>query len=263
MVAEVMARFLYFFLALILVGTGLGVAFYFSQQESPVTAMAWQRFESPEEFAGAVSSQLKNILDSSPVLLLGVLPEDAQGLRFVEAFLESLRGSPSEYQVVVVEPGLGPEGFYSDAVSVSLVNESGRLVEGLRNAQGQELRTVVIAPAEAASQLGEDSPARRLAVSLQRPVMSLIISPLPSRREEEKSFPLHCRTESQDRSGLGSLGCVVIQQARSHYRDRKDPSRYEGRLDQIGEHDYLALLQAPLLKAPPVEGAAPLNNLTK
>lgn len=243
-----MKRFLYFLSVVVVLGVGLAIVLYYGDQPSPIPRMELSRFQDPESFAKTLAEKLHGELKNSPVLLLGITPESPEELEVAEKFLASLKDPDLRYDVVVVEPGLGPEGFFPDAVSVSLVREIDRLVEGIRNARSRNLRAVVIAPSELTSQLGFENAPKKLEAESQMEVMSLSLVPLPRNRSEEKIFPFGCRTESHDRSGMGSIGCVALQLARGTYKMEKDPARFMGQLDQIGDRDFLALFQPPLMK---------------
>lgn len=243
-----MKRFLYFFSVVLILGAGLAVVLYYGDQQSPIPRMELSRFQDPESFAKTLAEKLHGELKNSPVLFLGLMAENTEQLEVAEEFLKNLKDPELRYDVVTVEPGLGPEGFFPDAVNVSLVRERDRLAEGIKNARAQNLRIVVIGPSEITSQLGPETVARKLKDEHRIEVTSLSLAPFPWTRAEERLFPLSCRTENHDRSGMGSMGCVALQLARANYKTEKDPSRFMGQLDQVGARDFLALFHPPLLK---------------
>jgi hypothetical protein len=58
-------------------------------------------------------------------------------------------------------------------------------------------------------------------------------------------MPIKCVMGSNDRDGIGAMGCMAEQKARLVYRKKSKPGFYEGLMDQVGERDYLVLFNAP------------------
>lgn len=212
----------------------------------PVSVIEMERYTSVEEYTQSVFQTLQEEMKNSPVLFIGVMPESSEGFEFVEHLLKRLHQNQWGPDVVVVDKDFGPEGFLPDATSVSVTREKFRLVEGLRNARKMNLRAMVVMPAPITPPWVAGSLTEDLRNSLGVEIMTLAISSFPRERDEEKQFPLACRTETHDRRGMGSLGCFVLSAARGLYRENLDPFRFYGSLDQMGEgNDFIGLLSSP------------------
>lgn len=246
-----MKTFLYALGVAIVMGSGLWVVAYYGDQTQPREVIPLQVSESLEAYAQALAEKLEQPLRGSSVLLLGVMTEQSEGFEITEALIPALAAKGIEYEVTVVEQGLGPEGFLPEAANVSLQKESRRLAEGLKNAQAQGLRTLIVVPAAMANPWEAGSPAARLREELRVDYVSLALAPIPLRREDEKNYSLPCRTETHDRRGMGSLGCVTLTKARGYYKEALQRDVIQTGLDVLNEKDYVGVYATPAVKEAP------------
>lgn len=245
-----MKRILYFIVLVFILSAGLGVVLYYGNQTSPVSRIAIETYPNIDAFTDQVVSNLRAELKTSSVLVLGVMPEDLEGFEFAERLKALVEKTELDYQVVVIETGLGPEGFFPNAVSVSLANEKARLAEGIKNAQSKSLRTLVIAPSTLTTQLGIENHLKKFQQDHGLEVMSLTVAPLMAANSGEKTSPLPCKTEHHDRSGIGSLGCAIQQISREHDKFPMSSEQYTAVFVQLGASDFLALIHRPQGRRP-------------
>lgn len=223
---------------------GLVTVLYFGLQPRSVPKINLSSFSTPEEAGQAVGKRLWLELKDAPVLLLGVWPNHPEDIEVVRGLLNSLTEPGQGYDVVVVEPQLPGVDVFVGAQSISLRDEAARFVEGVKNARAQGKRVVAIVPSMFSSRLIAEGPADRLKKEFELDFVSLSIAPFPFSRDEEGTFEVQCMTGG-DQTGFGALGCAVIQKARQNYRKKKDPTRYQGLMDLVGNQDYLLLLSPP------------------
>ena len=76
----------------------------------------------------------------------------------------------------------------------------------------------------------------------EQPIMSLIFSNFPRRREDESNLEIPCNTGPKDSEQTGSLGCLILQSSRVLYRKHLKAGTWVGLLNQVGGSDYVFLI---------------------
>lgn len=238
-------KLVYFLSMTALVGTALGTVVYFGLSPKSVPKINLSHFDTPAAAGEAVGQRLWLELKAAPVLLFGVWPDKKEDVEAVAGFLAHFKGPDLKYDVVFVEPNLPFRELLPNAQEVSLRDQLDRVVEVAKAASAQGQRVIAVVPSMFSSRLLTDGPAARLKAALgETPFVAISTSPFPYTRDEEKEFPLRCDA-GNDPTGYGQLTCAVIQKSRVTYRKKKDPSKYNGSLDLVGENDYLFLFSAP------------------
>jgi len=194
----------------------------------------------------AIILRLNQEIKGAPLLMLGVMPGRKMDLEVWKAFLEQSQMPELKYQALIVDPGLPfVKEMFPSAVTLDIKNELDRFIEGAKNARAQGLRMAVIVPSVYASQRLLGNPADRIRKESDLAPMSFSIMGFPRTPEQEANMEIKCVMGSNDRDGIGAMGCMAEKKARLIYRKKSKPGFYEGLMDLVGERDYLVLFNAP------------------
>lgn len=194
----------------------------------------------------AIILRLNQEIKGAPLLMLGVTPGRKMDLEVWKAFLEQSQIPELQYQALIVDPELPfASEMFPSAVKLDIKADVARFIEGAKKAREQGLRMAVIVPSIYASQRLQGNPADRIRKESDLTPMSFSIMGFPRSTEQEAAMPIKCVMGSNDRDGIGAMGCMAEQKARLVYRKKSKPGFYEGMMDQVGERDYLVLFNAP------------------
>ncbi len=194
----------------------------------------------------AIILRLNQEIKGAPLLMLGVTPGRKMDLEVWKAFLEQSQIPELQYQALIIDPELPfASEMFPSAVKLDIKADVARFIEGAKKAREQGLRMAVIVPSIYASQRLQSNPADKIRKESDLAPMSFSIMGFPRSPEQEADMPIQCVMGSNDRDGIGAMGCMAEQKARLAYRKKSKPGFYEGMMDQVGERDYLVLFNAP------------------
>jgi hypothetical protein len=239
-------KYLYGIIAAVVLLTGVGFSVYFGIQPKSIPKITYSHFSEPAKMSDAIILRLNQEIKGAPLLLLGVMPGRKMDLEVWKAFLEQSQIPEIQYQALVVDPELPfAAEMFPSAVKIDIRTDLERLIEGAKKAREQGLRMAVIVPSVYASQRLQNNPADRIRKETDLAPMSFSIMGFPRSPEQEANMDIKCVMGSNDRDGVGAMGCMAEQKARLVYRKKSKPGFYEGLMDQVGERDYLVLFNAP------------------
>lgn len=251
-----MKKIYWIFTALVFV-SGLGASLYFGLKPRPVPKIKLSYLVSPEEMGHAIIQRLRLEVQNQEVLFFGIDPEVPSHRGVLNGFLESIRGTPLEYQTLVVESelpnveeviqifrknvGLSKEGEVKSRTftKMEIKSELPRLVEGLQKRNATE-RVLIIAPSIYATHTLPGNPMDILRQHYHLNLVSFTLANFPLSRDQEPTQNPPCVTDD-DKTGTGPFGCLIQNQARLGYRKAKKEGKYTGQMDQVGQFEYLVL----------------------
>lgn len=236
-------KYLYWICAIAVLVLGI----YFSMSVSVIpktqTKIKFSQVSIPEDLGKVVFEQLRTEVMESPVVFLGVTPNQIEDMELLRGFFEANQEAGSKYDLIVVEPMLPYVELFDSNMRIDIKEEMGRFVEGVRKARSEGLRVAVIVPNVYSSQLLQKNPVKRLEMEYKIQVMSLSVAKFPVTREQEESFEPRCVIEEgKDFAGTGPLGCMIQNIARRTYRLNFEDNKFSGLMEQTGPRDYLILL---------------------
>lgn len=235
-------KYVYWLAAALLIGGGLYISTQLQLQPPSTPIMPFSEFSQPEEWGQAVAKKLRPQLDETHLVFLGVTPNQVEDMEFWKGFLAELSATGLKYDLIIAEPFLAHVDLLQPNVKMDLKMESSRFVEGVKEALGQNLRTIVVVPTIYSSQLLIGNPASRLNAEHQLDFISLSLSKFPLTAEQDAVFePLCVGEKGLDNAGTGKLGCSIRQLARRLLRKKLSPEKYSGLVEQVGDKDYLIL----------------------
>ena len=191
-----------------------------------------------------VLKELPLEIRESPVIFLGVTPNQIEDLELWRGFLEVNQGVGLMYDVLLMEPMLPYIEIFNVGMRIDMKDEMARLAEGIKKARLANLRVAVIVPTIYSTHLLKNNPYNRLKEQYQIEGMSISIAKFPVTKEQEQSFEPRCIVEganARDSSGTGALGCAILNGARKTYNEKIDDGKYSGLMEQTGARDYLIL----------------------
>lgn len=239
-------KYLYGILAAVVLLCGIGFSVYFGIQPKSIPKITYSHFSEPAKMSDAIILRLNQEIKGAPLLMLGVTPGRKMDLEVWKAFLEQSQIPELQYQALIVDPELPfASEMFPSAVKLDIKADVARFIEGAKKAREQGLRMAVIVPSIYASQRLQGNPADRIRKESDLTPMSFSIMGFPRSTEQEAAMPIKCVMGSNDRDGIGAMGCMAEQKARLVYRKKSKPGFYEGMMDQVGERDYLVLFNAP------------------
>lgn len=236
-------KYLYWVGAVAVVALGVYFSMNFQIQERSIPKIKFSQVDIPEKLGKGVYERLRMEIKNSPVVLLGVTPNQIEDLELWRGFLEANQQQGSKYDVIVVDPQLPFVELFASNMRLDIQNEMDRFVEGIKNAQAQGLRVAAIVPYIYSSQLVKKGPALRLKEEHKIDVTSFSVMKFPVTREQEEGFLPLCELDAgRDLAGTGHLGCMVREIARKTYRKKFEENKYSGMMEQSGAKDYIILL---------------------
>lgn len=239
-------KYLYGIIAAVVLLTGIGFSVYFGVQPKSIPKITYSHFNEPAKMSDAIILRLNQEIKGAPLLMLGVMPGRKMDLEVWKAFLEQSQMPELKYQALVVDPELPfAAEMFPSATKLDIKTDLARFIEGAKNARAQGLRMAVIVPSIYASQRLQENPAAKIRKETDLAPMSFSIMGFPRSPEQEATMDIKCVMGSNDRDGIGAMGCMAEQKARLVYRKKSKPGFYEGLVDQVGERDYLVLFNAP------------------
>lgn len=240
-----MNKYIYWISAAAVAALGLVLAMNISIRPETLAKVEFTQVSTPEEMGKLVFEKLRLEVKGSPVLLLGVTPNQIEDLEMWRGFLEANQEPGSKYDVIVVEPMLPYVEIFDPAMRIEMKEEMNRFVEGIKNARAQNLRVVAIVPNIYASQLIQMNPVHRLQQEHKINVMSLSAAKFPVTKEQEAAFEPRCVVKGAndpDPSGTGVFGCAIQNVARKTYRQKFEEGKFSAMMEQTSATDYLVLL---------------------
>lgn len=236
-------KYLYWVGAIAVIALGVFFSMNFQIQERSIPKIKFSQVDLPEKLGQGVYERLRMEIKASPIVLLGVTPNQIEDLELWRGFMESNQEQGSKYDVIVVDPRLPFVELFASNMRLDIQSEMDRFVEGVKSAQAQGLRVAAIVPYIYSSQLVKKGPANRLREEYKLDVTSFSVMKFPVTREQEETFDPHCELDAgRDLAGTGHLGCMVIEVARKTYRKKFTENKYSGLMEQTGAKDYIVLL---------------------
>ncbi len=236
-----MGKYIYWTFVFIVMGLGLYLVTASSLVPRDETKLVWTEVSQPEEFGVLVFQKTRQEVQDSPLLFLGVTPNQVQDLQVWKSFLQANQATDSKYDLVMVDPRLPYIEMLPVQMKIDVKDDMDRFVAGIRKAQVLKKRVVVIVPTIYSSQLLPGNPVNRLRQEFSLNFTSFSITPFPMTSEQEKIFEPRCSVDHEDSGGTGPLGCEIRSKARHFYAKKRESGKYAGTMDQIGPADDLIL----------------------
>lgn len=221
-------------------------------------------FASPAIATNAVAMRLREEFRKTPIWLWGINPQDPFHAQVVASFfavkddwavpfdelwldeeIEALMNQ--EFKRIAEQESTGL--LSSDRKLPNLPMQSTiqfkqkieDLAASLQEKQDAGKRVLVLTVTPYAATFLEQGPAWALARNLSLQFQTLVFADLPRRRELEAKMTFPCVLSHSDRTGIGDLGCRIVQRARLLYRKKMSPGSRVGVLDQYSKFDFLFL----------------------
>ncbi|MFP5520050.1 MAG: hypothetical protein ACLGGX_09115 [Bdellovibrionia bacterium] len=234
---------IYTWFLLALVVGGLALSFYLGNQHFDTVVIDVLEVEHPESFA----DQAFETLNSQPeglasVLFLGVEPGQVEDLEVWRRFVGNINKLDPENPVyVMAEAQLPFVDLVSAQMLVNLKEERQKVATILQKVVAEKQRAVVIAPNIYTSQLLEKGPAKLYIQEHQLQFTSLSIVKFPITPGQAEVFDPPCNVDQADIRGTGALGCAIRKKSQSLWKYKVKPNHYLGRIEKVGESDFLIL----------------------
>ena len=225
----------------ILVLVGLTVSIYFSLQPRPIPKIKYSAFSQPQDISRAIVDRLRLEIKQSPLVFLGLNPENPEHYQVWQSFLDDLKKENIGFDVVVVDPHLPYKKMLTYIEEIDINLESERFYQGILTAQKKQKRIAVILPTVYSTYLIEQTPVSRLLRDHQIHGLSFSMSSFPTSATAELQFAYPCVPEQEDRLGTRNLGCMIIGKAKTTYRKKLPEGKRAGLVDQVGQNEYLVL----------------------
>lgn len=236
-------KYLYWIGAVTILGLGLYFAMSFKVHPPTQVAIKFAQYPVPEDFGRNIFLKLKDDIKASPIVLLGVTPNQIEDMELWRGFFEANQEPGLKYDMIVVEPMLPYVELFDATMQIDLKEEMTRFIEGIQKARAEGLRVAVIVPHIYSTQLLKRNPASRLLTEYKMDILSLTATKFPATRDQEQAFePVCVFEESKDFAGTGALGCAIQNAARQTYRLPLQEGQFSGLMEQTGPKDYLILL---------------------
>lgn len=225
---------------------GIGAMVYLGIQPRPIEKISLSKFDNPKIMANAVLLRLRQELQLSPVIVIGVQPQHIEQLEVLREFLNNNREDESlAFQKIYRDSSVNSD-LFPEAEVVHFQDEFANRLEEIKSFLDKSQRVLIIAPTTFTAQVIPSSLTFFLNKNLtvKQKALSLSMIDFPRNREEEKNFEFPCVVEGVDQSGLGPFGCLLLQSSRSKYRKRFQQGEKIGFVNQIGQSDYLIFYTA-------------------
>ncbi len=236
-------KYLYWIGAVSVLALGLYFATSFKVHPPTQVKINFAHYKVPEDFGREVFLKLKEEVKASPIIFLGVTPNQIEDMELWRGFFEANQEPGSKYDMIVVEPMLPYVELFDSNMRIDIKEEMARFVEGVQKARSEGLRVAVIVPHIYSTQLLKKNPASRLLTEYKMDILSLTAVKFPATREQEQAMEPACVfEESKDIAGTGALGCAIQNAARQTYRLPLQEGQFSGLMEQSSPKDFLILL---------------------
>jgi hypothetical protein len=236
-----MGKRIYWVLLALVTLTGLGTMIYYGIQPRPIPKIKLSRFESPTVLANSILLRLREEIQQSPVLFLGVDVDRPEHFAIWKEFLAHNQEPGSKYDLVVMDQ-LIQNNDIPEAQKIPTKDDFEVFYQGVQQALASGKRIAIIVPTVYSVQMIPGNLVQNYKAKAAVPPMSLSLSDFPRHRETElKELTNRCVVEGVDQTGVGPFGCLVLQTARGNYRQHFHAGDWIGLVNQIGLKDYLVL----------------------
>ena len=225
--------------------SGMVAVVFFGLQPRPIPKINLSVFPSPSHVANAVLVSLPGELQESSIVVIGMNPRNPFLKQSLEYFLMLIQTQPSRFGAVVADESFSDLQVPTDLSfeHFSFAQQKDRLLSGLKTIQEKKVHLLMLVPQSEASHKIPQSLVSELQKSVgEQPIMSLIFSNFPRRREDESNLEIPCNTGPKDSEQTGSLGCLILQSSRVLYRKHLKAGTWVGLLNQVGGSDYVFLI---------------------
>lgn len=214
---------------------------YYGSRHRPVPKIRIAQIENHTVLANSILLQMREEIQKSPVLFLGVESENQVQAEFWRQFLDLNQEPGLKYDVVVADQALKFADLINPNEKTSTYEQSNLFIQGVENALAAGKRIAILVPITYSAQFVPNNLVNLYKEQTGKQPLSLSIADFPRHREEEKKMTFPCVVEGVDKSGVGPFGCLMAQSARANYRQRFEIGKYVGLVEEIGPMDYLVL----------------------
>ncbi len=236
-----MGKKIYWALVGLLAICGMAMVIYFGIQPRPIPKIKLSQFETPTVLANSLLLRLREEIQKSPVLFLGVQSERPEQIEVWKQFFIHNQEPGMKYDLIVADqflPGIDLLEPQEKMASKELATE---LIAGVEAARAAGKRVAIVVPTFYSAQLIHGNLANIYKQTTGQVPMSLSLSEFPRSREQEKTMLNPCIVAGVDQTGFGPFGCMLVQTARANYRKHFQAGKYVGLVDQVGLKDFLVL----------------------
>lgn len=219
--------------------SGIFLTIKYGLQPRPIRLINLSSFDTPLKLAQSIELRLHEELKQAPILLFGFQPEKAQQLEVIKEFVRSSKDSGLIYDTVVADDNLSLPAEIPVSEKIDSQAKLETLAAGLKAALVQKRKVLLILPSVYSAQLVGGNVADLLRRKFEIPLMSFTLVELPRNREQEKAVSIPCLMTDADSTGVGALGCAILQTGRAHYRKKMESGKRTGLMDQRGVSDFL------------------------
>ena len=223
---------------------GMGVVLYFGISPKPIPKITLSEFSGPDLMAEALIIRLRQEMQNSPVIFLGVDSEQPSQLEIWKDLLLRIKDDPKlKFDSLVLDSSLPDIANFEGAEKMDVREGIDELGQSLQSAILHQQRVAVIAPNIYTSQLIHQNPVSVFKQKTGVQPLSLSVSGFSRSRSGESEMAIPCVVQAIDEVGTGPLGCMILQEGRTLYRKKMKPGYvgHVGLVDQVGANDYLVL----------------------
>lgn len=235
--------------ATVIIG-GVYFAVTFGLKPKPIPKISWSHFVSPEDYGANVYKRMRLEIQSHNLIFLGVIPARETHYKAWKGLLDSLEPE-FKFEHIIVDASLEHKKLIPYTEEINIVENQKAIVESIREIINTKKKVVIILPSTYISYLVKDNFFTLLNHSLYDTKeglkfdvdwLTFSLAGFPLTRDDEKNLDVKCDTDVKDADGSGALGCMIVSKARTLYRSKRVEGKIPGVLDQIGQKEYLGLL---------------------
>jgi len=234
---------------ILMVCAGIFFTLKYGLQPRPLSKIDLSSFEVPLKFAESIQFRMREEIKATPILIFGIQPDQAYQLELLQEFIKINKEPSMAYDTIVADEHLALPSDFKVSERIDSLQKTEALAQGLKTAIEQNRRVLVVMPSIYSAQLVGGNVADLLKRKFQLPMGSFTVVDFPRLREKEKEVTIPCMMTDADTSGVGSLGCAILQKARLAYRKKMTPGFRTGMMDQRGSSDFLIFYSNEVEKA--------------
>jgi hypothetical protein len=233
-----MVKRIYSILMALLILGGLLVVILLIRQPAPKFISEFAGFNTIEESAITLGQSLTPYLQSSSLTMVGYQVRSEAQKQLLQKILNSWKENGIKFDVIYADKALG-EPLAEQVQTVDFQFEFQTKVQEISQLMSENKKVLILVPPTFSSPKVEHSLAYFLEKNLEAPLLTISIMDFPRTRSEEAVHEFPCVVEGVDQSGLGPLGCQIVQIARSFYSVRFNTGQVVGLATEVSPNDVI------------------------
>ena len=224
---------------------GLTFSIIFGLKPRPVIKIKLSKFETPDKLATAVQTIMFPEISSSKIFAFGYQPEEPDQMFVIKHWYKS-----GLADVWLADENLPLDEDFKNIERINTYKDKEQISNRVFEYFQLNKKVGLILPSVYSSQMIPGNFVDFFKRDKKIPITSISLVELIRKRDDEKLARIPCLVPDTDQTGMGPLGCAILQQSRMLYKKKLEPGKKVGYVDQRGVFDFLVFYSNQVEQAP-------------